>query len=100
MIRLPMRAAIVAVARTRFPDILVEKLAHRRRGHEAVEGLLRQIAIIIVAAPDADDQIALRVIVADALDQAAAVDVAAFERRKVDRAAVLDVDPLRANRGR
>jgi hypothetical protein len=100
MIRRSTRSAIVAVVHPRSPDVLVEELAHRRRADESVERLRRQFAIVIVTALDADDQGALRLVVADALDQAAAVDIAAVERPEVDGAAVPDVNRLGAERGR
>ena len=89
--RRPICPAVVAAVRRRSPDALMEELSHRRRAHEGFEGLDRKPAILIVAAFDADDHLVLRPVVADALDDGAAVDVAALERPKIDRAAVSTV---------
>jgi hypothetical protein len=75
----------------------VEELAHGGRGHQAVIGLGRQFAILGVGSFDDDDQVASRLVVADALNQAAAVDVPALERSEVDGAAIPDVDRFGAD---
>jgi len=74
------------------PDISVEELAHRRGAHQVLERWRRQTAILVVDASDAHDQGALRPIVADPLDEAAAVDVPALERSEIDQAAIPHID--------
>src|ERR1700704_5212818 len=92
MIRSSRCPAIVTATGLRSPDIPVEELAHRWRAHQVLECRRRHIAELIVTAFDADDQTALRLVVADALNETAAVDVAALERAEIDGAAVPDVN--------
>jgi hypothetical protein len=76
-------------------------LAHRRRSHETVECFRRKFAKSIVAALDAHDHGALRVIVADALDDGAAVDIAALEcREPLSRTSTASVPTGAVNRSR
>jgi 3-hydroxyacyl-[acyl-carrier-protein] dehydratase len=90
--------AVVTSVRRRSPDVPIEELAHRGRGHEAVECFERKFAKSIVAALDADDHGALRAVVADALDDGAAVDIPALKRAEIDQAAIAHVHRLRADR--
>ena len=77
----------------------VEEPAHRRRAQQGVVGLGRQIAILVVGSLDRDDQVAPRAVVADALHDAAAGDVAALERSEIDRAAIPDINGFGADLG-
>ncbi len=90
-----MRPAIIWAIRA--PDVAIEELAHRGCAHQAVEGGRRKFAVLIIAALDADDHGALRMIVADALNEAAAGDVAAFERPEVDGTAIPDINRFGSN---
>ncbi len=72
----------------------VEELAHGRRAQKAVDRVGRDTAIARIEAAGRDDQIALRAVVADALEHRAAIDVAAFEGREVDGAAITGFDRL------
>jgi hypothetical protein len=74
-----MRAAIVTVAGRLAPDDLVEEVAHGRRAHESVGHDGGHATIPLVCPVDRDDQVVSRPVVADALKDRAAVDVAAFE---------------------
>jgi len=49
---------------------------------------------MIIFAPQADQHVALRFVVTDALDEAAAQRVGAGERPEVDYPAILDIDRL------
>ena len=94
-----MRPAIVAAVRSRSPDIPVEVLAHRGRAHQVVERRRRDVAVLVVAAVDADDQIVLGFVVADPLYEAAPVDIPAFEWAEVDRATIPDLYRFEARLG-
>jgi hypothetical protein len=94
-----MRSAIERPIRAGALDLLIVELAHRRRRHELVECRRRQFAIVIVGAAEIDEHVALRLVVADALNEAAPRCVCAGERLQVDDTAVLDVDCFRT-RGR
>jgi len=75
----------------------MEKLPHRWCAHQTVERLRRKFTILIVNALDADDHMALGLVVTDTLNEAAPVDVPAFERLEIDRAAISHVDCFGAN---
>ena len=66
-------------------------------GHQTVERLRRKFTILIVNALDADDHVALGLVVTDTLNEAAPVDVPALERLEIDRAAISHVDRFGAN---
>jgi hypothetical protein len=87
-----LRSTIKRTIRTRPFDILIVELPHRWRAHQAVERRRRQLAVMIVRAAQADDHVALRFVVADPLNEAAAVDAAAFECFEIDRTAVFYVN--------
>jgi hypothetical protein len=53
----------------------------------------------MIVATDRDDQVASRPVVADSLQDGAAVDVAAFEGCKIDGLAAADLDRLGDDRG-
>ncbi len=53
----------------------------------------------MIVAADRDDQVASRPVVADSLQDGAAVDVAAFEGREIDGLAAADLDRLGDVRG-
>jgi hypothetical protein len=97
MIRISMRPALIRTIRARSPDIPIEKLPHGWCGHQTVERLGRKFTILIVNALDADDHMALGLVVADTLNEAAPVDVPAFERLEIDSAAISHVDRFGAN---
>jgi len=75
-----MGSAIIRTIRTRPFDVRVIELPHRWRAHQAVKRRGWQFAIVVVRALQANDHVALRLIVTNALDEATAVDVTAFER--------------------
>jgi hypothetical protein len=97
MIRTSMRPALIRTIRARSPDIPIEKLPHGWCGHQTLERLRRKFTILIVNALDAGDQMALGLVVTDTLNEAAPVDVPAFERLEIDGAATLHVDRFGAN---
>jgi hypothetical protein len=97
MIRISMRPACIRANRARSPDIPIEKLPHRWCGHQTIERLRRKFTILIVNALDADDHVALGLVVTDTLNEAAPVDVPALERLEIDRAAISHVDRFGAN---
>jgi hypothetical protein len=92
-----MRPALVRTIRARSPDILIEKLAHGWCAHQTVERQHRKFTILIVNALDADDQMALSLVVTDALNEAAPVDVPALECLEIDGAEISHVDRFGAN---
>jgi hypothetical protein len=97
MIRISMRPASIRTIRARSPDIPIEKLPHGWCAHQAVECLRRQCAILIVDALDTDDHLALGAVVTDTLNEAAPVDVSAFERLEINSAAISHVDRFGAD---
>jgi hypothetical protein len=76
-------------------DVLIEELTHRRRAHQTVEGCGRKLAIVIVDAFQADNHVALRFVIADALDETASRCVATLKRLEIDGASVFYVNGLR-----
>lgn len=73
-------------------DLLIVKLPHRGGRHEGIECRRRQFAVVIIGALQIDEHVALRLVVTDPLNEAAARRIGASERFQVDAAAVLDVD--------
>ena len=51
---------------------------------------------MFVDTADADNNVALRLVVTDAVNEAA-IDIPALERRKIDSAAIVHLDRFRAN---
>jgi len=90
-----MRSAVERPIQTGAFDGLIVKLPHRWCRHESVERRGRQLAIMIVGAPQADQHVALRFVVTDALNEAAAWRVRAGKGLQVDRPAIFHVDRLR-----
>jgi hypothetical protein len=78
--------AIIRAIRARMLDALIVELAHRRVAHQAVERYGRQLAVVMVSTLQANDYVALRSIATNALNEAAAVAVAAnvWDRRSRD----------------
>jgi hypothetical protein len=99
MIQMSMRPAPIRTIRARSSDIPIEKLSHGGCAHQAVERLRREFTILIVNALDADDQMASGPVVTDTLNEAAPVNVPAFERLEIDGAAIPHVDRFGANLG-
>jgi len=79
-------------------DVLIVKLPHGGSGHEGIKGCRRQLAVVVVSAPQADQHIALTFVVADTLNEAAARRVRAGERLQADDASIFNVYGLRADR--
>ena len=61
-------------------DLLIVELTHRRSGHECVKGRRRQLTVVVVRATQTDQHVALCLVVAHALDKAAAWGVGAGKR--------------------
>ena len=75
-----MGSAVERPIRARTLDLLIVELTHGRCRQECVERRRRKLAIVIVCAPQTDQHVALRLIVTDALDEAAAWRVGAGKR--------------------
>src|SRR4051812_25356303 len=83
-----------AVERSILPatlDVRVVELPHRRRDNEGVERRWWQFTIMIIGALEVDQHVSLRLVVADALNEAAARCVGAGERLEIDGASIFDV---------
>ena len=92
-----MCSAVEWSIRARSLDLLIVKLSHGRSGQKGFKGRCWHLAIVVIGAAKIDEQVALCLLVTNALDEAAARRIGAGERSKVNRAAVLDIDRLRTH---
>jgi hypothetical protein len=91
--------AVIGTIRAGTLNILIEELAHRRRCHERLKDRSRQFAIMVVGTSEVDQHIALSLIVADPLNEAASGYIGANEGLEIDYAAIFHVHGFRS-RGR
>lgn len=91
-----MGSAVVGSLRTMPPDVGVVELAHRRRIHERIQGLLRHLTVRVVGLPQLDDHEAFLRVVADAMDKTASGDVLTGKRFEVERTPILHCNCLSA----
>lgn len=94
-----MRPAIIRPVRARPLDVHVVELSHGSRCHERIEDRILRFAVMIVGAAQVYDDICFRLIVTDAVNEAAARRVAAVKSSEIDGAAILQVYGFRPNFG-
>ena len=92
-----MRPTIIWTIRASSFDILIEKLPHRGRDHKTIKRSGWQLAVVVVGALQIYDHVALRLVVTNALDEAAARRIAAFKCFEIDGAAIFDVNGFGTN---
>src|SRR5581483_10778270 len=89
-----MCSAVERAARTVAVNLLTVESPHRRSGHELVESHQWHLAILIICSPHVNHQVALGLVIANALNMRASRRIRANERSQVDSPAKLHVDHL------
>jgi|UPI000484E0CA hypothetical protein len=92
--------AIVGAVLTRTLDVGVVVAPHRVCGEPRIDDRLRYFAVVVVGRFELDDDVLIRGVVAEPIDDAASSDLLAGEGFEIDRATIFHVDGLGLRPGR